>query len=121
MGALELALAFVLLPRFDAVKSARRMSAELVARMQPGDVYGIYPRLDSTFLFYSGRFAADLQSEEELRAFATQPGRTWVLVQRDDWSKLGQPPPLVEVARDVDPREGYLLLAKPEMVPGAPR
>src|SRR6185436_12543203 len=35
MGALELVLAFVLLPRFDTVKSARAMSAELVSRMEP--------------------------------------------------------------------------------------
>lgn len=119
MGALELALAFVILPRFDTVKSARGLSAELVARMQLGDVYGIYPRLDSTFLFYSGRYAADLQSEAELRDFAARPGRVWVLAQRDDWSKLTAPPPLVEVARDADPREGYLLLAKPEMARAA--
>jgi hypothetical protein len=119
MGALQLALAFAILPRFDAVKSARGLSAELVQRMQPGDVYGIYPRLDSTFLFYSGRYAADLQSEAELRDFAARPGRVWVLAQRDDWSKLTSPPPLVEVARDADPREGYLLLAKAEMVRAA--
>ena len=116
MAALELVLAFVLLPRFDVIKSARGMSAELVSRMQSGDVYGIYPRLDATFLFYSRRYAADLQSEAELREFAARPGRVWVLAQRDDWERLASPPPLVEVARDADPREGYLLLAKPEMV-----
>jgi 4-amino-4-deoxy-L-arabinose transferase-like glycosyltransferase len=117
MGALELALAFVLLPRFDAVKSARAMSAELVSRLEPGDVYGIYPRLDSTFLFYSGRFAESLESEAALRAFAARPGRVWVLAQRDDWSRLQSPPPLVEVARDADPRSGYLLLTRPDRAP----
>jgi 4-amino-4-deoxy-L-arabinose transferase-like glycosyltransferase len=115
MGALELALAFVLLPRFDTVKSARELSAELLARMEPGDVYAIYPRLDSTFLFYSRRFAVDLEGEAELRAFVARPGRVWVLAQRDDWQKLDPLPPLVEVARDRDPRQGYLLLARPEM------
>jgi 4-amino-4-deoxy-L-arabinose transferase-like glycosyltransferase len=120
MAALELAMAFVLLPRFDAVKSARELSAELVGRMAPGDVYGIYPRLDSTFLFYSGRFAEDLDGEAKLRELAARPGRVWVLAQRDDWRRLSPPLPLVEVARDRDPREGYLLLAKPEMA-AAPR
>jgi 4-amino-4-deoxy-L-arabinose transferase-like glycosyltransferase len=110
MVALELALAFVLLPRFDVVKSARGLSAELVARLQPGDVYGIYPRLDSTFLFYSRRHAVELGDEAALRAFAARPGRVWVLAQRDDWRRLAAPPPLVEVARDADPRAGYLLL-----------
>ena len=62
---------------------------------------------------------ADLQSEAELRDFAARPGRVWVLAQRDDWAKLTSPPPLVEVARDADPREGYLLLAKPEMNGGS--
>lgn len=121
MAALELAMAFVLLPRFDAVKSARELSAGLVAKMAPGDVYGIYPRLDSTFLFYSGRFAEDLDSEAKLRAFAARPGRVWVLAQRDDWQRLSPPLALVEVARDRDPRQGYLLLAKPEMVTGSAR
>ncbi len=116
MAALELALAFVLLPRADALKSARELSAQLVARMAPGDVYGIYPRLDSTFLFYSGRFAADLDGEARLREFVRQPGRRWVLAQRDEWARLSPPLPLVEVARDRDPVEGYLLLAPPEML-----
>lgn len=120
MAALELAMAFVLLPRFDVVKSARELSAALDVRMAPGDVYGIYPRLDSTFLFYTGRYAEDLDSEAKLRAFAARPGRVWVLAQRDDWHRLDPPLPLVEVARDRDPREGYLLLAKPEMVAAVP-
>jgi len=119
MAALELALAFVLLPRFDVVKSARQLSADLVARMEPGDVYGIYPRLDSTFLFYSRRFAEDLDGEASLRAFVARPGRVWVLAQRDDWRRLEPPLPLVEVARDGDAHHGYLLLARPGMAPGA--
>jgi 4-amino-4-deoxy-L-arabinose transferase-like glycosyltransferase len=122
MVALELALAFVLLPRFDAVKSARELSVELDARMQPGDLVGIYPRLDSTFLFYSGHYAVDLDGGEgPLRELVARPGRIWVLAQRDDWAKIAAPPPLVEVARDRDPREGYLLLAKPEMIAGEQR
>ncbi len=111
MAALELVLAFVLLPRFDVVKSARALSGELVERIQPGDVYGIYPRLDSTFLFYSRRYAVELADEAALRAFAARPERVWVLAQRDDWKKLAPPPPLVEVARDADSSHGYLLLA----------
>jgi 4-amino-4-deoxy-L-arabinose transferase-like glycosyltransferase len=104
----------VLLPRFDRVKSARPMSRNLLARMAPGETYGIYPRLDSTFLFYTRRFAVPLESEEELRAFAARPGRVWLLAQRDDLGKLkGGPLPLVEVARDPDPRSGYVLLTRP--------
>ena len=101
------------LPRFDVFKSARGLSRELVARMAPGDVYGIYPRIDSTFLFYTGRFCVSLDSEAKLRAFLARPGRIWLLAQRDDLGKLKNLPPLKEVARDADPREGYILFTRP--------
>jgi hypothetical protein len=35
------------------------------------------------------------------------------LAQRDDLARLRRPPDLVEVARDPDEREGYILLARP--------
>jgi 4-amino-4-deoxy-L-arabinose transferase-like glycosyltransferase len=114
-GTAGLALtAFLLVvPAFDVIKSTRPMSRLLVSRMAPGETYGIYPRLDSTFLFYTRRFAVALESEEALRRFAARPGRVWLLIQRDDLAKLRQPPPLREVARDPDDREGYLLMTKP--------
>jgi 4-amino-4-deoxy-L-arabinose transferase-like glycosyltransferase len=114
MGILMLVTALALLPRFDTVKSARALSRELLARMGPGEPYGIYPRLDSTFLFYTRRFAVDLNEEAKLHDFLRRPGRVWLLIQRDEIAKLKQPlPPLVEVARDADLREGYLLLTRP--------
>jgi 4-amino-4-deoxy-L-arabinose transferase-like glycosyltransferase len=106
-------IALYALPRFDAFKSARGLSRELVSRMAPGDVYGIYPRIDSTFLFYTGRFCVSLDSEDRLRAFLARPGRIWLLAQRDDLGKLQGLPPLKEVARDADPREGYILFTRP--------
>jgi 4-amino-4-deoxy-L-arabinose transferase-like glycosyltransferase len=112
MAALTLAAAFFLLPRFDAVKSARPLSKVLLQHMRPGEPYGIYPRLDSTFLIYTGRFAEELDSEEKLRQFAARPGRVWILAQRDDLAKLDPPLPLREVARDPDVRSGYLLLTQ---------
>ncbi len=107
-----LAAAFFLFPRFDAVKSARPMSQVLLRQMKSGEPYGIYPRLDSTFLIYTGRFAVELDSEEKLRAFARSPGRVWILAQRDDLAKLDPPLHLREVARDPDPKGGYLLLTQ---------
>ncbi len=106
-------IALYALPRFDVFKSARGLSRELVSRMAPGDVYGIYPRIDSTFLFYMGRFCVSLDSEAKLRAFLARPGRVWLLAQRDDLGKLKGLPPLTEVARDGDPREGYILFTRP--------
>jgi 4-amino-4-deoxy-L-arabinose transferase-like glycosyltransferase len=108
-----LGLAFVTLPRFDVFKSARGLSRVLVDRMAPGETYGIYPRLDSTFLFYTRRFCVDLDSEAKLRAFLARPGRVWLLAQRDDLARLKDLPPMEEVARDRDPKEGYLLLTRP--------
>lgn len=113
MAATAVLAALVVLPRFDAVKSARRLSAVLVERMGPNDVYGIYPRLDSTFLFYSRRYAVSLDSEEKLHRFLARPERVWLLIQRDDLARLEQPlPPLVEVARDADTKEGYVLFRR---------
>ncbi|HJX30114.1 MAG TPA: glycosyltransferase family 39 protein [Thermoanaerobaculia bacterium] len=113
MSALGLAAALVILPRFDVIKSTRGMSKLLVQKLKPGEPYGIYPRLDSTFLVYTGRFATPLDSEQELREFAARPGRVWILAQRDDLGRLKQPLPLREVARDPDPVEGYVLLTQP--------
>ena len=114
MAVLGLAAAFVLLPRFDTVKSARPLSHVLLQQMKPGEPWGIYPRLDSTFLVYTGRFAEELDSEEKLRAFAARPGRVWILAQRDDLAKLDPPLDLREVARDPDVESGYLLLTRKE-------
>lgn len=115
MGLVMLTAAFVLLPRFDTVKSARGLSRVLLAQAAPDEPYAIYPRLDSTFLFYTHRNTIDLADDEaKLHELVARPGRLWLLIQRDEIRKLKQPlPPLREVARDQDPREGYLLLTRP--------
>jgi len=113
IGLTLLGVAFYALPRFDVFKSARGLSRELAARLPPGEPYGIYPRLDSTFLFYTRRFCVDLDGEARLRAFLARPGRVWLLAQKDDLARLKDLPPMTEVARDQDPKEGYLLLVRP--------
>ena len=113
MGVFWLVTAFYTLPRFDTVKSARGLSRILVARLAPGEAYAIYPRLDSTFLFYTQRFAVELDSEAKLQDYVRRPGRSWLLIPRDELSRLRSPLPLAEVARDQDSRSGYLLFARP--------
>ncbi|MFL6236416.1 MAG: ArnT family glycosyltransferase [Thermoanaerobaculia bacterium] len=114
MALTGLAMTFYALPRFDLFKSARGLSGILVSRMAPGEPYGIYPRLDSTFLFYTRRYCVDLESEEDLRRLLARPGRVWLLAERDSFAKLKNLPPLVEIARDADPTDqGYTLLLKP--------
>jgi 4-amino-4-deoxy-L-arabinose transferase-like glycosyltransferase len=112
MALTALGISLYALPQFDVYKSARGLSRELVARAAPGEPYGIYPRLDSTFLFYTHRFCVDLDSEAKLRAFLARSGRVWLLAQRDDLARLKGLPPLREVARDQDFKEGYLLLTR---------
>jgi 4-amino-4-deoxy-L-arabinose transferase-like glycosyltransferase len=113
MGLTGLAMALYALPRFDLFKSARGLSEILVARMAPGEPYSIYPRLDSTFLFYTRRYCVDVESEEDLRRFLARPGRLWLLAERDSFAKLKNLPPLTEIARDADPDQGYILFLKP--------
>jgi 4-amino-4-deoxy-L-arabinose transferase-like glycosyltransferase len=113
MGTVALLAFLTVVPRFDVVKSARGMSRELLARMQPGDTYGTYPRLDSTFLFYTRLYTVELDGEAKLQEYARRPGRIWILAQRDDLKKLKQPLPLAPVAQDEDVLEGYILLGKP--------
>jgi 4-amino-4-deoxy-L-arabinose transferase-like glycosyltransferase len=111
MGLTFLLAAFLILPRFDALKSARGLSRVLVANAPAGAPYGIYPRLDPTFLFYTHRFAENLDRPEKLYAFVNRPGPVWLLIQRDELAKLVRPlPPMRELARDADPREGYVLM-----------
>lgn len=111
--AMALLVAFLVLPRFDAVKSARPLSRVLVDRAEPDEPYAIYPRLDAPFLFYTERFSVPIEDEGELRAFVRRPGRKWLLIERDDLARLGEPLPLVGVARDRDRRDGYLLMTDP--------
>lgn len=113
MAVIAVAAALVLLPRFDVVKSTRGLSRVLLEKMGPGEPYGIYPRLDATFVFYTQRYAVELNSEKKLREFVSRPGRVWLIIPRTRLKRLRQPLPLVEVARDFDLVDGYLLLTRP--------
>ncbi|HUP42012.1 MAG TPA: hypothetical protein VM599_02260, partial [Thermoanaerobaculia bacterium] len=53
------------------------------------------------------------EGEAELQEFARRPGRKWLLIERDDLARLERPLPLVEVARDRNPRDGYFLMTDP--------
>jgi hypothetical protein len=119
-GFLASAGAVLVLPRFDAVKSARPMAARLVELAPPGEPYAIWPRLDAEFLVYSRRFAVELPDEEGLHAFAARPGRVWLLVRAESLARLERPLPLVEVAREESHDDGYVLMRSPGPEPVAP-
>ncbi len=113
MATAGLAIALLLQPLLDPVKSARPLAMELLQRIGPDDRYATYPRLDANFVFYTQRFAVELHGEEELYRFASSPQRVWLLVERDNLVKLKKPLGLIEVARDIDLTEGYVLLTQP--------
>lgn len=111
--ALFLAFAWTFaIPRLDPVKSARGLSDKFLEVAAPGEKWAIYPRLDATLLFYTRRFSVELGDgdPEKLEAFARRPERVFVFAERDDWAKIDPQPPLFEIARDADEKEGYLLL-----------
>jgi 4-amino-4-deoxy-L-arabinose transferase-like glycosyltransferase len=110
MSALTIVAVLTVLPQFDAFKSARGLSEILRGRMAPGERYAIFPRLDSTFLFYTERFCTEVGDGAELAKFIDVPERVWVVARRDAYAKLVPAPNLTEVARDSDPTDGYLLL-----------
>lgn len=104
------ALLFVF-PRFDRIKSARPLSGVLLSHLAPGEGYAIYPELESPFLFYTRRFATVLETEKELRAYLAGPGRRWVLVEKPPLAQIEEPLPAIEIARDRDRKDGWVLLS----------
>ncbi len=119
-GTAAVLAATLLLPRFDAVKSARPLSQRLLALAAPDEPYAIWPRLDAPFLFYTRRFAVELATADELRAFAARPTRVWLLIERDALARLGELP-LAEVAHDDRSEDGYALLTNRPPSARAPR
>jgi len=110
MGIVTAAAAHWVLPRFDAVKSARPLARTLLESATPDEPYAIYPRLDAPFLFYTRRFSVVLPDEAALRAFVAREDRIWLLIEKADLERLKPPLGLAEVARDADRRDGYVLL-----------
>ena len=112
-AATTVAFSLLLFPGLDTVKSARSL-AELMAETIPVDEpYAIYPLPDAGFLFYSGRYSTPIWGEDDLRSFVSQPGRRWLVIERDDLEALDPPLAMEEVARDADWVEGHVLLRTP--------
>jgi hypothetical protein len=119
-AACALGLLLSVFPAVNPVKSARPVAGEFLARSAPEEPYAVFPRPDAPVVFYTRRFAVFPPNVEELRAFASRPGRVWVFIERDDLEKLDPPLPLVEVARGADPRDGYVLLSQASPPAGRP-
>lgn len=115
MAIAVLIAAFRLLPAMDVFKSARPIAAAFVGRTAGDMPFAVYPRLDNTVLFYTGRHAVPIGTPEALREYLAAPGQAWVFVERDE---LAAEIPLAElplalVAREPPvERHGYVLLAE---------
>ncbi|NJL29447.1 MAG: phospholipid carrier-dependent glycosyltransferase, partial [Thermoanaerobaculia bacterium] len=110
MSVAVLTVVLFVLPRFDRVKSARPLSEILLSHLEPGESFGLFPRIEPPFLFYTERFAEILADEAELRAYLAEPGERWVIAERRVLEKIEGELPAVEIARDQNRREGYVLL-----------
>jgi 4-amino-4-deoxy-L-arabinose transferase-like glycosyltransferase len=104
----------VLLPRFDPLKSFRPISEKFVALSSPEEPYAIYARLEAPVLFYTRRFAEILEGDDELRAWLSRPGRSWLFIERRELEKLEAPLPLAEIGQSADRGKSYRLFARPE-------
>lgn len=122
-GVAGLAAVLLLLPRFDATKSARRLAAVILERIPASESYAMWPRFDAPFVFYTQRFAVELEDEGELRDYLGRSDRIWLLVRRANLDELPAATPLIEVARDAETGpSGYLLMTnRPDAGPVTPR
>jgi 4-amino-4-deoxy-L-arabinose transferase-like glycosyltransferase len=111
-------LAFsVVLPRMDVVKSAQPLSERLVSLAREDEPYGIFPEIDATFLYYTRRNAEVIESSAEIKQFTSGHRQVYLLAERDDWNKIKNKPPLYEVTRDADEKEGYILFTNRPLKP----
>ena len=114
MAAAILVAAFVLLPAMDVFKSPRPLAATFVEQTGAETPFAVYPRLDNTVLFYTGRRAVPIASPQALRDYVAAPGQAWVFVERDALREIPAGElPLAVVGREPPvERDGYLLLAE---------
>ena len=120
MGVVACVMGFVLLPRFDPVKSFRPISERFVALSAPEEPYAIFGKIEAPVLFYTRRFATILEDEPALRAWLRTPGRKWLFIERRLLEKLEMPlvpGELVEAAESADRAKSYRLLVSPEASP----
>lgn len=110
MGALALGAVLLVMPRFDATRSARPLAERLVAEMGAEETYAFYTGLEPAFLFYTERYGEVLRDETSLRVYLARPGRQWVIAEKRALAALSSPLPTRQVASDLDERDGYVLL-----------
>lgn len=78
----------VLIPKLEPFRSLRPVGEAVARRIPADEPVGMYPRLEPAVVFYSGREATVLETEEELRSFVARPGPDWVVVRGREFAEL---------------------------------
>jgi 4-amino-4-deoxy-L-arabinose transferase-like glycosyltransferase len=117
-GAATIFAIFVLVPRFEPLKSFRPLAERYVELAAPDDPYAIWYRVEAPILFYTKRVAEIVHDDAELAAFlhraAASGRRAWLFIDRSDWERLERPPDLEEIGASAPRGKSYLLFASPE-------
>lgn len=112
MMAMVVTLFLAVLPQVDPFKSPRRLTERLSVERLPDEPFAVFPRKDASVIFYAGQPVLDVHPEE-LDAFLTSAPRVWLLAERNALGREEPARELVEVDRDADVEDGYLLLTNP--------
>ena len=120
MGVLILGAALIVSPRLDTFKSARPLAAQVLAHLEPGQTFGMYPRLEPGVLFYTHHLAHLAETEGELQSLLAESDSLLLVARRRSLSDLAHPLPLVEIYRDHAVRDGWSLLGPDEEAPAEP-
>ncbi len=112
MMAMVMTLFLAVLPQVDAFKSPRRLTERLMADRLPDEPFAVFPRKDESVIFYAGKPVLDVHFDE-LDAFLSSAPRVWLLAERDALERVEPARELIEIDRDADVEDGYLLLTNP--------
>jgi 4-amino-4-deoxy-L-arabinose transferase-like glycosyltransferase len=114
MALLMSATTLFVLPGLDVFKSGRPLAKELVRRLESGQAYAMFPRLEPAILYYSRRLTVLTKTEKDLLAFLDRQPHPLVVVRRRDFQNLSRQLPLVEIYRDRALRDGWALMGPGE-------
>jgi 4-amino-4-deoxy-L-arabinose transferase-like glycosyltransferase len=118
LGSTVAALLFsvgVLMPWVNRYQNVRAFSEQVEAHLDPGTAFGTTEEKREAWVFYTGRFAEELDSRDSLLDFISRPGPRCLLIEdeklRDIRSAL--PPDVAEVLRGKVSGQDFYLLTRP--------
>jgi 4-amino-4-deoxy-L-arabinose transferase-like glycosyltransferase len=105
----------VVFPLVNPYKSARYLSEEILARIQPGERLGIYGGSSAAFNFYTGIVPiVEMERGEDMFQFLRSPGRVFCLIEArsfDAFQKMQGMPKVEEILRRSVGDGAYVLVS----------